>query len=72
MPTLYVTTPGARVEKEYRRLIVAKDDELLFRIPLFRVDQIVLVGSVGVTIPALQALLREGVGLTLISRSGTL
>jgi CRISPR-associated protein Cas1 len=72
MPTLYVTTPGARVEKEYRRLIVAKDDELIFRIPLFRVDQIVLVGSVGVTTPALQALLREGVGLTLISRSGKL
>lgn len=72
MPTLYVTTPGARVEKEYRRLIVAKDDELLFRIPLFRVDQIVLVGSVGVTTPAMQALLRNGTGLTLISRSGKL
>lgn len=72
MPTLYVTTPGARVEKEYRRLIVAKDDELLFRIPLFRVSQVVLVGSVGITTPAMQALLRNGTGLVIISRSGKL
>jgi CRISP-associated protein Cas1 len=72
MPTLYVTTPGARVEKEYRRLIVTKDDELLFRIPLFRVDQVVLVGSVGVTTPAMQALLRQGTGLAVISSSGKL
>jgi len=72
MPTLYITTPGARVEKEYKRIIVTKDDELLFRIPLFRVEQIVLVGSVGITTPALQALLLNGTSLTIITHSGRL
>ena len=72
MPTLYVTTPGARIEKEYKRIIVVKDDELLFRIPLFRIDQIVLVGSVGITTPAMQALLHNGTGLTIINHSGRL
>jgi CRISPR-associated protein Cas1 len=72
MPTLYVTTPGSRVEKEYKRIIVTKDDDLIYRIPLFRVDQIVLVGSVGITTQAMQALLQNGTGLTIINQSGRL
>jgi len=72
MPTLYVTTPGARIEKEYKRIIVAKDDVVIFRIPLFRIDQIVLVGSVGITTPAMQALLLNGTGLTIINHNGRL
>jgi len=70
MPTLYITTQGARVEKDYRRLIVVKDDECLYSIPIFRIDQIVFVGSVGITTPALQALLLNGTGLTLINKNG--
>jgi CRISPR-associated protein Cas1 len=72
MATLYVTTPGARIEKEYKRLLVTKDDEVLLRVPAFRVSQVVLVGSVGVTTPAMQFLLRNNINLTLISRSGKL
>lgn len=72
MATLYVIEPGARVEKEYRRLLVTKEDEVLLRVPLARVSEVVLVGRTGVTTPAMLALLDAGVGLSLVSRTGRL
>jgi len=70
MATMYVTEQGARVEKEYRRFLITKEDQVLMAVPAARVSHIVLVGQVGVTTPALLSLLREGVGLSLISRAG--
>ena len=72
MPTLYVVEPGARIEKEYHRLLVTREDEVLLRVPLHRVTQVVLVGTVGVTTPALHALLRAQVPLLLVRRTGAL
>ena len=72
MATLYVTEPGARLEKEYRRLLITKDDEVIMRVPLSRVTEVVLIGWVGVTTPALLALLRAGIGLSFVSRIGRL
>ncbi len=72
MPTLYVTEPGARIEKEYGRVLVTKDDDVLLAVPLIHVGEIVLMGGVGVTTPALLALLDQGVGLTLVSNGGRL
>ena len=72
MATLYVIEPGARIEREVQRLLVTKDDKVLQRVALDRVDQVVLVGWVGATTPALLALLDRGVGLTLLQRGGKL
>ena len=73
MATLYVTEPGARIEKEYRRILVTRRDEVLKAVPLSRLSEVVLVGrGVGATTPALHALLEAGVGLTLIARTGRL
>lgn len=72
MATLYVTEPGAHVEKEYHRLLVVKDDEVLLSAPLSQVSEVVLVGYSGVTTPALLALLDAGSGLTLVRRGGEL
>lgn len=72
MSTLYVTETGARLEKEYHRLAVFKEDELLQRVPLAQLSEVVLVGSVGVTTPALIALLNAGVPLSIIQPSGQL
>jgi CRISPR-associated protein Cas1 len=63
MPTLYVVEPGAQVEKE---------DEVILRVPLQQVTQVVLVGPVGVTTPALHALLGAQVPLLLVRRTGQL
>ena len=73
MTTLYVTEPGARIEKEYRHLLVTVEDETRLRVPLADVSHVVLVGQgVGVTTPALHALLAADVGLSLVNRAGKL
>jgi len=72
MATLYVTEPGARIEKEYRRLLVTKDDDTLLAVPLGRVSEVVLVGTVGATTQALLMLLDEGIPLSFVTRSGKL
>ena len=72
MATMYVTEPGARIEKEYKRILVTKHDEVLKVAPLARLSEVVLVGYVGATTPAMLALLDAGVGLTFITRSGRL
>ncbi len=72
MATLYVTEPGARVEKEHGRLLVTKEDEVIAAAPLAHVSEVVLVGGVGVTTPAMLTLLDNGAGLTLISPTGQL
>jgi CRISPR-associated protein Cas1 len=72
MATLYITEAGARLEKEYQRLLVVRDDEVLTAVPLSHVSEVVLVGWVGTTTPAMLALLDAGVGLTLAQRGGKL
>lgn len=73
MPTLYVTETGARLEKEYKRiLIISKDDEVLLNVPLVHISDVVLVGNVGSTTPAMLSLLEAGVSFTIISRAGKL
>lgn len=72
MSTLYVTEQGARIEKEYLRIIVTLDGEVIQSVPLRSVSQVVLVGSCGATTQAMLALLDANVGLTFISRTGRL
>jgi CRISPR-associated protein Cas1 len=72
MPTLYVTEPQARIEKEYERILVTKEDEVLMRIPIQNVDAVALVGPVGATTQALHALLARQVPLFLVKYNGEL
>jgi CRISPR-associated protein Cas1 len=72
MATLYVTEQGARIEKEYRRLLVSKHDEALLAVPLGRLSEVVLVGRVGATTPALLMLLDAGIPLSFVTRTGKL
>lgn len=70
MATLYVTEPGACVEKEYDRIIITLQDEVLESIPIRKLEAIVLFGNVGITTPAINILLSNGVNLHFLSRSG--
>ncbi len=72
MATMYVTEQGARIEKEYRRLLVTKHDELLMAGPLGRLSEVVLVGRVGATTPALLMLLDAEIPLSFVTRAGKL
>ena len=72
MPTLYVLEPDTRLEKEYGRLLVTRQDEVILRLALENVSAVVLVGNAGATTQALHALLRHGAPLYLTARSGEL
>lgn len=72
MPTLYVTETASRLEKEYDRLLVTKHDEVLLSVPLRRVTQVVLVGYVGATTAALNAIIDAEIPLLIVNRSGKL
>lgn len=70
MPSLYVTEPGALLEKEAERLFVTKDDTVLLAVPVTRVSQVIVVGSVTVTTPALNLLLDRNIGLVYLTSGG--
>ncbi|MEW6716432.1 MAG: CRISPR-associated endonuclease Cas1 [Chloroflexota bacterium] len=72
MSTLYVLEPDTRLEKEYGRLLVTKEDEVLLRVPIQKVSAVVLVGVAGATTQALHSLLRQGIPLFMVRRSGEL
>lgn len=72
MPTLYVIEPGSRIEKEYQRILVTKEDKVLQSVPARLVDEVVLVGSAGATTQALLSLLDQGVGFSMVTQSGRL
>lgn len=72
MPSLYVTEPGSRIEKEYDRIVVSKGGEVLLAVPLVHISEVILTRGVGVTTPALLSLLDHGTNLSLIHSSGRL
>ena len=72
MATLYVTEQGARVEKEYHKLVVTKEDETITAVPAIKVSSVVLVGNVGVTTPAIAFLLDNGIELVYLNSQGKL
>jgi CRISPR-associated protein Cas1 len=51
-------------------LLVTKEDEVMLAVPFTQVSEVVLMGGVGATTPAMLALLDQGAGLTLISSGG--
>jgi CRISPR-associated protein Cas1 len=60
------------VEKEYLRLLVTRDDQVICRVPFQNVTQVVLSGRVGLTTPAMHALLMAHVPVFLVQRGGKL
>ncbi len=70
MPSLYVCETGARIEIEHQRLLVTREDDVLLRVPLGDIQQVVLVGAVGVTTPAMAKLLDLNIPLMFLNSRG--
>jgi len=70
MPPVYVVQQGARLSINNRRLQVARDEEVLLQTPLSQVSEVVLFGNVGLTTPAIDALLAQAVSVTFLSQRG--
>ncbi len=72
MATLYVTEQGAKIEKEYQKLVVTKEDATLAAVPAQEVTSVVLLGNIGVTTPAVVFLLERGIPVVYLNSYGRL
>ncbi len=70
MPPLYVVEQGAKIQKESRRLVVTKEDEVLQSVPLIKVEQAFIFGNVSITTPALVYLMNQGVDVVFCDQYG--
>lgn len=66
---LYIHTPGARLRKSSERLVVETEEDST-EVPMIDVSQVVLVGPVSVTTPALHALMSNEIPVSWFSSGG--
>jgi CRISPR-associated protein Cas1 len=70
MPPLYVIHQNARLRIHNRRLTVELDGKILTSLPINQVNQVVLFGNVGLTTPAIKALLRSNCDVVFLTKRG--
>lgn len=70
MPPLYVHTQGARLCYRDRRLVVEKEGRTLTAVPVVHVSEVVLLGNVSLTPPALTYLLGGGIDVIFLTLEG--
>ncbi|RME91552.1 MAG: CRISPR-associated endonuclease Cas1 [Anaerolineae bacterium] len=78
MPALYLTEQQTKIRIRNRRLRVERETdsgstgrpEVLLSVPLHHVEQVVLFGNIGLTTPAIAALLERGCEVVFLTRHG--
>jgi len=70
MPPLYVVQQNAKLRIHNRRLQVELDGEALVSLPLSQVSQVVLFGNIGLTTPAIDALLAQNSEVVFLTQRG--
>jgi CRISPR-associated protein Cas1 len=70
MTTLYITEPGASLSLRSERLVIQKTQETLKTLPVEKVENIVLLGSISVTGPCMIELLEREISMTWIGYNG--
>ena len=70
MSVLYVKEQGASVQKLGERIIVKKNSQTLFDIPVFQLDNVTVIGNVQITTQALHMLLKSGIDVSFFTYSG--
>lgn len=67
---LYLVEQGSKLSREGRRLLVSKDDNVLARVAVIQVSQVIVFGNIQMTTPALRLLLDENIEVVLLSQHG--
>ena len=70
MSALYVTEQGAVLRRTGERLLVTREEKLLNDVPIIHVEQVVIVGNIQITTPAVALLLQKEVDVVFLSRYG--
>lgn len=70
MAVLYVVEQGASLHRQGETLAVVREGEALARVPLSRLEQVVVFGNARLTTPAMETLLRRGVDTVFLTVDG--
>jgi len=70
MATYYVREQGAVVRKQDERLVVTRDHAIVAEIPMHQLDQLVVMGNIQLTTPALAILLQSNVDVVFMTLHG--
>ncbi len=70
MAVLYLVEQGTVLRREGETLVVTREGVPLTRVPLLRLEQVVIYGNVQVTTPALEALLQRGIDTVFLTVEG--
>lgn len=70
MSVIYIKEQGAYLEKRGERLVVCKSRNQLLDIPVANIENIAMIGNVGMTTPLLHYLMEKGVDVSYFSYGG--
>ncbi|RLC71522.1 MAG: CRISPR-associated endonuclease Cas1 [Chloroflexi bacterium] len=70
MGALYLTEQGSVLRRTGERLVVTKDGQRLQEVPIIHVEQVVVMGNVQLTTPAVALLLQKDVDVVFLSSYG--
>lgn len=70
MAVLYIKEQGALLKKSGECLVVTKNNHTLLELPVFKVENIALIGNVQITAQALRMLMERGIDLSHFSYGG--
>jgi len=70
MTALYLTEQGAVLRRIGERLVVTKDREVLEDVPIIHVEQVVVMGNIQLSTPAVALLLQRDVDVVFLSSRG--
>ena len=70
MSIVYLSQQGTHVHKESQRLIVKKGADTVEQIRTFRLEQLVVIGNITLTTPAIHLLLDEGIETIFVTVRG--
>ncbi len=72
MSTIYLSEQGALIRKVSRRIIAEKNKQVLFDMPIIKIDRLFLFGNIQVTTQAVALLLDHGIDVTYFTSRGRL
>lgn len=71
MSTLYVLKEGSYLRKEGERLKVTYDGQVIYDVPMLKIDQVALFGPCQISTPAMLELLKRNIDVVFLTRSGS-
>ncbi|MFW6026728.1 MAG: CRISPR-associated endonuclease Cas1, partial [Candidatus Woesearchaeota archaeon] len=70
MSNLYITKQNTKLTKKEKRIVVREKKDIVADVPLIKVEQVIVIGKVGITGATIQLLLEEEIPITYLSYYG--